>query len=83
MSILSVPISSRDAYSVEDLPEPVGPHTKMSPNGRFRYSFNIPKSFGNSPIPVKSIWWDSFGSKRSTIFSPQSDGTVDIRIFTS
>ena len=65
-----------EEYSVLVLPDPVGPVTSTMPYG-FRMAFsNFSSDSGSKPSLVMSSRRFSLSSKRMTIFSPNSVGSV-------
>ena len=68
-----------DEYSVLVLPEPVGPVTSTMPYGFKMLRSNFVSDSCSKPSLVMSSRRFSLSSKRMTIFSPYSVGTVETR----
>jgi hypothetical protein len=64
-------ISSSDAYSVDVLPEPVGPVMRISPFGRRRSSRHAPSSSASMPDRASSNTGADGSRMRMTAFSPK------------
>ena len=71
--------SLNDVYSVVDLPEPVGPVTRMIPCGLLRIPSNTLISSSSSPRPLFGLVSPSLEVSRITVFSPYTVGRIDTR----
>ena len=66
-------------YSVEVLPEPVGPVTSTMPYGLVMLRLNFSRLLDSKPSCVMSSRRFSLSSSRRTSFSPKMVGSVDTR----
>ena len=75
----SVLSSLNAVYNVVDLPEPVGPVTRMIPCGFFNILSNFSNSSSEKPKFFLSLVRFSLEVKRITTFSPLIVGNIDTR----
>ena len=66
-------------YNVVDLPEPVGPVTKISPSGRLIIFLKTPSSSSDIPSREKSYSVAFLSITRMTHDSPNKEGRMDTR----
>ncbi|CCY61155.1 uncharacterized protein BN572_00375 [Clostridium sp. CAG:264] len=71
--------SLKDVYSVVDLPEPVGPVTRIIPCGLLRIPSNTLISSSSRPSPLFGFVSPSLEVSRITVFSPYTVGRIDTR----